>query len=103
MDAPDQRMAQDLPLLCTRLVEVLSVLAATPIGIATYSHLTVRAFGSWGPVAAAAAFFAAGAALQRAAMAPVARLVFSQEAAEGALRYAHMRLREWAEEVALYG
>lgn len=35
-------------------------------------------------------------------MGPVARLVFSQEAAEGRLRFAHMRLRVWAEEVAFY-
>jgi ABC-type uncharacterized transport system fused permease/ATPase subunit len=35
-------------------------------------------------------------------MLPVARLVYRQEAAEGALRYSHMRVREWAEEVAFY-
>jgi ABC-type uncharacterized transport system fused permease/ATPase subunit len=96
-------MAQDLPLLCTRLVDVLSVLAGAPVGVAAYTRLTVRAFGGWAPVGAAAGFFAAGAALQRAAVGAVARLVFSQEAAEGRLRFAHMRLREWAEEAALYG
>lgn len=36
-------------------------------------------------------------------MAPVARLVFRQERLEGDLRFAHLRLREYASEVAQYG
>jgi hypothetical protein len=40
---------------------------------------------------------------RRLALAPVARLVFCQERREGDLRYAHVRLRQYAAEVAQYG
>jgi hypothetical protein len=36
-------------------------------------------------------------------MAPVARAVWQQEAREGDLRFAHLRLREYAAEAAQYG
>ena len=99
-DGPDQRATQDLAALATALADVLAALAGAPVGVGVYSLLAARAFGGWAPVGAAAAFFAAGAALQRLAAAPVARLVFEQDAAEGALRRAHARVREVAEEAA---
>jgi hypothetical protein len=40
LDSPDQRMAQDLPLLTASLAEVLTQLAAVPFNIVWYSHLT---------------------------------------------------------------
>jgi ABC-type uncharacterized transport system fused permease/ATPase subunit len=62
----------------------------------------VQVFGSWMPVAAAYLFFVLGLLLQRLAMLPVAALVFDQEAAEGSFRFDQMRLRAWAQEIALY-
>lgn len=43
------------------------------------------------------------AAAARLVMAPVARAVWRQEAREGDLRFAHLRLREYAAEAAQYG
>jgi hypothetical protein len=40
LDNPDQRVAQDLPLLTTSLSEVLTQLAAVPFNIFWYTHLT---------------------------------------------------------------
>lgn len=169
VDNPDQRLAQDLPLLTTTLAETLSVLAAAPFNVFWYTRLTyqvcasttanmfpaaaastyefsliftvcscnaslttallyqqqrtmshcraaatdadadadavhmlVQVFGSWCPVAAAYAFFLAGAVLQRVVMLPVARGVFQQEAAEGSFRYNQVRIRTAAQEIAMY-
>jgi hypothetical protein len=35
-------MAQDLPLLCSRLAEVLAVVAGAPVGVVVYTYLTVQ-------------------------------------------------------------
>lgn len=40
LDSPDQRVAQDLPLLTASLSEVLTQLAAVPFNIFWYTHLT---------------------------------------------------------------
>lgn len=40
LDSPDQRVAQDLPLLTASLSEVLTQLAAVPFNIIWYTHLT---------------------------------------------------------------
>eukprot|EP00775_Hariotina_reticulata_P011726 gene11726-11870_t len=84
IDNPDQRIAQDIPLLTAGLADVVAV------------------FGSWLQVAAAGMFFLTGLMLQRLVMLPVSAAVFAQEAAEGSYRYKHMRFRAWASEIALY-
>lgn len=40
LDNPDQRVAQDMPLLTASLAEVLTQLAAVPVNIAWYTYLT---------------------------------------------------------------
>lgn len=40
LDSPDQRVAQDLPLLTASLAEVLTQLAAVPFNIVWYTYLT---------------------------------------------------------------
>ena len=47
----------------------------------------LQVFGSFWPVVAATAFFLGGTLLQRVLAEPVARLVYSQEAAEGNYRW----------------
>lgn len=42
LDSPDQRVAQDLPLLTASLSEVLTQLAAVPFNIIWYTHLTYQ-------------------------------------------------------------
>lgn len=46
LDSPDQRVAQDLPLLTASLSEVLTQLAAVPFNIVWYTHLTRQVKGS---------------------------------------------------------
>jgi ABC-type uncharacterized transport system fused permease/ATPase subunit len=106
LDSPDQRLAQDLPGLTRAMADAAAVVAAAPFGVAWYSVLVWRAFGgtAW-PCLAAALFFAAGAAAQRALVLRVARRVVALEQAEGRYRFAHARLRGMAgtaEGVALY-
>jgi hypothetical protein len=45
LDSPDQRVAQDLPLLTASLSEVLTQLAAVPFNIIWYTHLTRQVNG----------------------------------------------------------
>lgn len=43
VDNPDQRLAQDLPLLTASLADTLAVLAAAPFNVIWYTHLTHKA------------------------------------------------------------
>lgn len=101
-DNPDQRIASDAAALCEDLAEVAKVAAAAPFKLLYYSWLTWGYLG-WQGLAAVYAFFWAAALVQRLAVAPVSRLVFRQERREGDLRFSHLRLREYAAEVAQYG
>jgi hypothetical protein len=47
LDSPDQRVAQDLPLLTASLSEVLTQLAAVPFNIIWYTHLTHQVCLAW--------------------------------------------------------
>jgi|APGre2960657404_1045060.scaffolds.fasta_scaffold29434_2 hypothetical protein len=88
LDNPDQRIAADVAALSAGAAEAAAGLSAAPLGLSLYTFLTQRVFESWAPVAAALAFFAAGAALQRALAAPLAGLILAQERLEGDFRCA---------------
>ncbi|KAL4434207.1 hypothetical protein ABPG75_000648 [Micractinium tetrahymenae] len=103
-DNPDQRIAADAAALCDDLAEVAKVAAAAPFKLLYYRREPWLTWGylGWRGLATVYAFFWAAALVQRLAVAPVSRLVFRQERREGDLRFAHLRLREYAAEVAQY-
>ncbi|KAL4860116.1 ATP-binding cassette sub-family D member 4 [Chlorella vulgaris] len=98
VDNADQRIASDAAELCECLAAVSRVAAAAPFKLLWLTH----SYLGWRCVAAVYAFFWLAGLVQRLAVAPVARLVFRQERREGDLRFAHLRLREYASEVAQY-
>ena len=101
IDNPDQRMTADLAAMCDGLASALRLAAGVPFRVCFYSWLAAGYVG-WRGVAAAAAFFWVAAAGQRLAAVPLARRVFFQEQKEGDLRFAHLRLRQYAPEVAAW-
>lgn len=57
VDNPDQRMAQDVSLFCSKLGQVAKVVATMPFGVVLYSYLTYTLTGSLAVLAAAYASF----------------------------------------------
>lgn len=100
MDNLDQRITQDAALLCATLGDVAKVVVAVPLKLVYYSYWTYH-YMSLVPLLLVYAFFLTGCVIQRLVMAPLARYVYRCEQCEGDLRYAHMRLRQYAVEVAL--
>jgi hypothetical protein len=101
VDNPDQRMTADAAALCDALGAAARLAAGAPFRAAFYSALAARYVG-WRGVGAVYAFFWAAAAAQRLVAAPLARRLFRQERLEGDLRHAHLRLRQYSDEVAAY-
>eukprot|EP01025_Chloroclados_australasicus_P028012 TRINITY_DN2771_c0_g4_i1.p1 TRINITY_DN2771_c0_g4~~TRINITY_DN2771_c0_g4_i1.p1 ORF type:complete len:820 (+),score=47.07 TRINITY_DN2771_c0_g4_i1:97-2556(+) len=102
IDNPDQRLTDDLKLLCSTMGDLAYTLSAVPFNLAIYIYLVVRIYSSWTPIFIAAGFCVVGTAIQRTVMTKIANLVFTQEIMEGNLRKAQMRLRQEADSIAMY-
>jgi len=95
-DNPDQRMTEDVDRFCLALQALLRSVARTPFDLVQYAWLTCALFRSALPFAVAAGTFAVGAAAHRTVAAWLAARICAQEALEGELRAAHMRVRSAA-------
>ncbi|KAK9792729.1 hypothetical protein WJX73_009843 [Symbiochloris irregularis] len=101
IDNLDQRLIQDVSLFCTKLGDMLPILASAPFQTLFYSIWVSRLAGR--AMIALYFYFVFGAVVQRVVVVRLAALVYSQEQREGAFRIAHARLRFQAEQVALAG
>ncbi|GAQ88416.1 ABC transporter D family member 4 [Klebsormidium nitens] len=101
VDNPDQRVAQEIQLFSTGLAQLLHKTVVAPLMIAYYTVLVWSYVGWTGPLAVYL-FFSVGTLGARCLISPIAALVAKQEKLEGDFRVAHVRLRNNAEQVALY-
>ncbi|KAJ3088248.1 ATP-binding cassette sub- D member 4 [Quaeritorhiza haematococci] len=103
VDNPDQRITDDVGRFTEEIRHILQVLVIDPFLIAYYTWKTAEISGSFiGPLCVYA-YFVISAIACKFAVAPLVPLVFKREKEEGNLRYLHVRVRQYAEEVALLG
>lgn len=100
IDNPDQRITQDVSMLCMSLGQIAKVLVAAPLSILYYAYLTHGYVGPSG-VLMALTFFILGAFIQRPLMNRIAHYVYNQERLEGDFRAQHMRVRAKSESIAI--
>ncbi|KAL3160894.1 hypothetical protein ABBQ38_009286 [Trebouxia sp. C0009 RCD-2024] len=100
-DNPDQRITQDVNMFCNSLSSVARAVAAAPFQVIYYTYWTYSITSGY-VVLAVYSFFLASMFIESAIIGPIARVVFRQERMEGNFRFAHMRLRTFLTELALY-
>jgi len=98
----DQRIAQDLDLLTQGLGKVLRVAIEAPLTIGFYGYLTIRTITWYSPLLVLGYWLIAF-CLNKLLMNPSVSAVFRQEQLEGNFRFQHLRVRTYAESIALYG
>lgn len=110
----DQRIAQDVDNFSTTLSQVVSSIVTAPVSLCYYFYKvpvmlqTTYRLQNWVMIGwfapfAITLFFLVGYLINKLIMGPIMRLVFYQEKLEGDFRFAHVRVRNWAESIALYG
>lgn len=102
IDNPDQRIVQDVDLLTKSLGQVLRVVFEAPLTIAFYTYMTVTTITWYSPLLVLG-YWIFAAVLNKLLMNPSAVAVFRQEQLEGNFRFSHLRLRTYAESIAMYG
>lgn len=102
VDNPDQRITQDVDYFSTTFSSVLSSCISAPLIIGWYTYQTVTIIAWFIPLLISGYFFL-GYFINKLIMSPIVKMVFRQEQLEGDFRYAHARVRTWAESIALYG
>jgi len=102
IDNPDQRIVQDVDSLTKTLSKVLRVLFEAPLTIVYYAYLTITTITWYSPLLVLGYWLLAF-VLNKFLMNPSASAVFRQEQLEGNFRFSHLRLRTYAESIAMYG
>ncbi|GAM20368.1 hypothetical protein SAMD00019534_035430, partial [Acytostelium subglobosum LB1] len=100
VDNPDQRITSDIDQFTTLLANVVSQMITGPLVIAYYTYLTWRDMGWYAP-AVVYVFFFLGYVANKFIMSPLVSLSFLQDKLEGDFRYLHLRVRSFAESIAL--
>lgn len=103
IEAPEQRLCEDLPKLCQGLSELTAEVINAVVDAAFYS-VVLRRYSRTNRYTAAILAYVFGAGAAMTVLAPnFGRLVKKQAALEGSYRQLHSRLRSNAESVAFYG
>eukprot|EP00210_Caulerpa_lentillifera_P000505 g488.t1 len=101
IDNPDQRIAQDLSLLCDTLGKLLKELAAVPYNLIYYTHLVYQQLQSVKIMLMVYAWFIGGTLFFKFLVRPSANLLFAQEAKEGDFRKGMLRFGQYKKEIAV--
>lgn len=103
IEAPEQRLCEDLPKLCQGLSELTAEVINAVVD-ATFYSVVLRRYSQTNRYTAAILAYVFGAGAAMTLLAPnFGRLVKKQAALEGSYRQLHSRLRSNAESVAFYG
>jgi ABC-type uncharacterized transport system fused permease/ATPase subunit len=98
----DQRIAQDLDAMTKAVGTVLRALIEAPLQIGYYGYLTIEKVTWYSPLLVVGYWLVAY-LVNKLLMNPSASAVFRQEQLEGNFRFGHLRMRTFAESIALYG
>ncbi|EFA85789.1 ABC transporter D family protein [Heterostelium album PN500] len=100
IDNPDQRITSDIDNFTTLMANVLSQMITGPLVVGYYTFLTWRGMGWYAP-AIIYGFFILGYIANKFIMSPLVSVSYLQDKLEGDFRYLHLRIRTFAESIAL--
>lgn len=100
-DNPDQRITEDINKFMAALRTLLDMLAITPALIIFYTIKTTESTSTIG-AASVWVFFLVNSVICQLALAPLVPRIYIKEKMEGNFRFSHVRLRQYAEPIAMY-
>eukprot|EP01133_Synstelium_polycarpum_P009008 gene9008-10566_t len=100
IDNPDARITSDIDNFSTLLATVFSALISAPATVIQYTILTYQTMGYYAPLVVYAYFFL-GYFVNKLVMSPLVSVSYLQDRLEGDFRYLHLRVRNFAESIAL--
>ncbi|CAF3652243.1 unnamed protein product [Rotaria socialis] len=101
IDNPDQRITQDVDLLCRTLSIIIPLILISPFTIAYYSYLTWKVTGYYGPLSIIL-YFVIWTCINKVFISAVSRTIFRQNICEGNFRFLHAQIRTHNEPIAFY-
>ncbi|UJR20946.1 hypothetical protein I4U23_024055 [Adineta vaga] len=101
IDNPDQRITQDVDVLCRALSNIIPLLLISPFTIGYYTYRTWQITGYYGPLAIVV-YFVIWTGINKVFISAVSRTIFRQNTFEGTFRFLHTQVRTYNESIAFY-